>query len=270
MLYGCGDCGLNRSVVISIVGTRHATPYGVDFVDHLVKDLAAELEDVVIVSGLAYGIDAAAHKAALKNDVATVAVLAHGLNMIYPASHRGLAADIVHKGGMLVTDYTSVDKVHKGNFLARNRIVAGLADCTLVVESASKGGALVTARIASDYGREVFAVPGRTSDPYSAGCLKLIASNVASLVTDADSLIDACRWVRKARKEGVQKQLFNEPTPLEKDIMNHIIACPDATTGEMSVNLNIPVGTLMALLIDMEFRDLIISVPGGRYQLANN
>lgn len=270
MMYSLGDIIPQESTYIAVVGTRHATPYGIDFVNHLVEDLANELPSPVIVSGLAYGIDAAAHKAALRNNVPTVAVLAHGLNTIYPATHRQLAADIVKSGGMLVTDYPSSAIIHKGNFLARNRVVAGMCDCTIVVESAKKGGALVTGRIAGDYGRDVFAVPGRTSDPYSAGCLEMIASNRAALLTDANALIDACRWQRKPSGEAVQKLLFNEPTPREKEIMEHIVSYPDSTVGEMSVRLNIPVAALMALLIDMEFRDLILAVPGGKYQLANS
>lgn len=270
ILYTLGKILPEDSVYIAIVGTRHATSYGVDCVNHIIEDLAKEIPSPVIVSGLAYGIDAAAHRAALRNNVPTVAVLAHGLNTIYPASHRQLAADIVKSGGMLMTDYPSYSVIHKGNFLARNRIIAGLCDCTIIVESAKKGGALVTGRIAGDYGREVFAVPGRTSDPYSAGCLEMIASNKAALLTDANALIEACGWQRKPSGEAVQKQLFNEPTPREKEILNHIITCPDSTVGDMSVRLNIPVATLMALLIDMEFRDLIISVPGGRYEIANS
>ena len=145
MLYGLGECGMNARHVVSIVGTRHATPYGLDFVDRLIKDLSLKIPDLVIVSGLAYGIDVAAHKASMKYGVPTAAVLAHGLNTIYPAVHRSVAADMVRQGGILLTDYMSQTTMHKGNFLARNRIVAGLADCLIVAESAEKGGALVTA-----------------------------------------------------------------------------------------------------------------------------
>jgi len=144
------------------------------------------IDNLVIVSGLAYGIDIAAHRAALHCGVPTVAVLAHGLNTIYPATHRSTAADIVRSGGMLLTDYMSQDALHKGNFVARNRIVAGLCDCTVVAESAIKGGALITAGIASAYHRDVAALPGRTSDRFSQGCNKLIADNTAALISDAD------------------------------------------------------------------------------------
>lgn len=270
LLYAIGNCNLNDIINIAIVGTRHATPYGIDFVNHLIADLKERIGQFCVISGMAYGIDAAAHRAALKNGIPTIGVLAHGLNTIYPASHRQLASDTVKKGGMLVTDYKSSDKIHKGNFLARNRIVAGMADCLIVVESAEKGGALATARMANDYSREVFAVPGRTSDIYSAGCNKLIANNQAQLLTGADFLIDACGWTRICSSVPQQKRLFNEPSPQEKAIIEFIIRNPSATVNDISVHMNIAIGTLMAQLIDMEFKDLIISIPGGRYQAANN
>ncbi len=182
ILYSLGSCNLNASHIVSIVGTRHATPYGIDFTTRLVEELSAILDDLVIVSGLAYGIDIAAHRAALNCGIPTIAVLAHGLNTIYPATHRNTAADIIRQNGMLLTDYRSIDTIHKGNFIARNRIVAALSDCLVVSESAEKGGALITANIASGYNRDVFALPGRISDRYSAGCNRLIANNIAGLI----------------------------------------------------------------------------------------
>lgn len=266
MLYGLGNCDLNDARFISIVGTRHATVYGNDFVNRLISDLAERLDDkLVIVSGLAYGIDIAAHRAALKHGIPTVAVLAHGLNTIYPAPHRATAVEIVKSGGMLLSDYRSIDTVHRGNFLARNRIVAGLCDCLVVAESGSRGGALVTARLASGYNREVMALPGRISDKYSLGCNALISSNIASLLSSADDLIAMMGWKTK-ETEGEQKELFVTLTPEEEAILEVMTQKGDVVINDLTARIDIPVARLMALLIDMEFRSLIVHIPGGRYR----
>ncbi len=268
MLYGLGDCDLNRARLVSIVGTRHATAYGNGFVEQLVKDLAEKLDEkLIIVSGLAYGIDIAAHKAALRNNVPTVAVLAHGLNTIYPADHRSTAIDIVKSGGMLLTDYRSCDSIHKGNFLARNRIVAGLCDSLVVAESALRGGALVTAKLASGYNREVMALPGRYNDRYSAGCNSLINANVASLITSADDLISLMGWNTRPIEESSQGELFTQLTPEEEAVIEILTTKGDAGIHDFTSRIDIPLPRLMALLIDMEFRSLILHLPGGRYRL---
>lgn len=272
MLYSVGDCDLNSSRVVSIVGTRHATSYGVGFVNDLVDGLARLCSDpVVIVSGLAYGIDVAAHRAAINAGLPTAGVLAHGLNTIYPSSHRDIAANMARNGGMLISDYRSCDNIHRGNFLARNRIVAGLSDCLVVVESDTHGGALVTARLASAYSRDVFALPGRTSDRYSRGCNSLISSCVASLLSSPEELIEAMRWPTRPT-EGEQGSLFDsEPaTPLspeEQAIIDTITQRGDATINELTATVNIPVPRLMGMLIDLEFRSIICAVPGGRYRI---
>ena len=267
MIYTAGKCNLNASHIVSIVGTRYATPYGIDFTNHLVEDLSRKLDDVVIVSGLAYGIDITAHTASLRHKVPTVAVLAHGLNTIYPASHRNVAADIARGGGMLVTDYRSIDAIHKGNFVARNRIVASLCDCLVVAESADKGGALITAGIADSYGRDVMALPGRTSDKYSAGCNRLISNNVAALVESADDIIKAMRWTPKV-DEGFQTTLSMELTDEEQAVVDYLSQHDEAQINQLCVALNSSVSKLMALLIEMEFKGLILTYPGGRYRLA--
>lgn len=270
MIYTLGDCDLNAARFVSIVGTRHATAYGSDFVGDLVNGLAARCADpIVIVSGLAYGIDVAAHRAALSAGIPTIGVLAHGLNTIYPSSHRDVAAKMIRSGGMLLTDYRSRDAIHKGNFLARNRIVAGLSDCLVVAESDSHGGALVTARLASAYSRDVFALPGRTTDRYSRGCNQLISSCVASLITSADDIISAMRWPVKPT-EGEQATLFDtlqQLSPEEQAIIDTITRRGDATINELTASVNIAIPRLMGMLIDMEFRSLITAIPGGRYQL---
>ncbi len=267
MLYGLGDCDLNHSRFISVVGTRHATAYGVDFVERFINELATLLpEKPVIVSGLAYGIDICAHKAALKCGLPTVGVLAHGLNTLYPSQHRSVAVEMVRNHGMLLTDYRSSTPVHKGNFLARNRIVAGLSDALVVVESASKGGALVTARLASGYNRDVFALPGRISDRYSAGCNGLIANHMAALVTSAYDFCSQMRWP-VAEADDAMPSLFPEMSPEEEAVMAVLTARGEATLADLSSRIDLPVARLMSMLIDMEFRALIISIPGGRYRL---
>lgn len=267
IIYTTGDCDLNSSHIISIVGTRHATPYGLDFTTHLIEDLASKIDNLVIVSGLAYGIDIAAHQAALKNNIPTVAVLAHGLNTIYPATHRNIAVKMVRQGGALLTDYSSSCPVHKGNFVARNRIVAGMCDCLVVAESATKGGALITAKIASGYNRDVFALPGRKSDAYSAGCNRLIASNVASLIENADDLIESMCWT-SLKTEGTQQELVLDLTEEEKAVIIYLTSHSEARINQLCIALNLPIARLMALLVDMEFKGLIITYPGGLYRLA--
>ena len=267
MLYTLGNCDLNNSHIISIVGTRHATHYGVDMTERIVEDLSKRLDNIIIVSGLAYGIDIAAHRAAMKNNIPTIAVLAHGLNTIYPAAHRNIAADMVKNNGMLITDYTSTDNIHRGNFLARNRIVAGLCDCIIVAESAEKGGALITADIADGYHRDVLALPGRANDPYSQGCNKLIASGKAALISSAQDVIDIMRW-RAKPLEGNQSELFAELNEDEQKIINFIGDNPLSSINELSIGINISMSKLTSTLIDMEFRGLIVNYPGGRYDLS--
>ena len=267
MLYCSGSCNLNAAHMVSIVGTRHATPYGNSFVTRLVEDLASSMDDIVIVSGLAYGIDITAHRAALHCDIPTIAVLAHGLNTIYPAAHRNTAVEIAQSKGALITDYRSCDAIHRGNFIARNRIVAAISDCTIVAESAIKGGALITARLASGYCRDVFALPGRTSDTYSAGCNRLISSNIAALVTNTDDIISAMRWTTR-KTEGMQSELFIELSDEEQRVVDYLTLHGEAQINTLCVSVNIPIARLMGLLIDMEFKGLILSFPGSKYRLA--
>jgi len=268
MLYSCGCCNLNMLHPVAVVGTRHATHYGIDCTNRFVADLAKTVDHTAVISGLAYGIDAAAHRAALRNGLPTVAVVAHGLNTIYPADHRSLAAEICANGGMIVTDYISTDAIHRSNFLARNRIVAGLCECTLIVESAVKGGAMSTARLARRYNREVMAVPGRISDPYSAGCNELIASLQASILRDATDMAAACNWKTHSDDKAVQKELFHINTPAEQSVIDYILADPDATVADIARHTGLKVGATASLLAGMELSGLIMSLPGGRYQLS--
>lgn len=267
VFYSMGECNLEGAHVVSVVGTRRATQYGIRFCDTLIGDLAHRLPDLVIVSGLAYGIDIAAHRAALKHGVPTVAVLPRGLNKIYPASHRSDAIAIAKSGGLLLTDYTSQDEVLKSNFLARNRIVAALSDCTVVVESAGTGGALVTASLAMSYNRDVLAVPGRCGDEYSVGCNKLIATNKAALITSADDLLAAMRWEGE-NPEPQQLDLFPQLAREEQAVVDIIRDRGEIHLNALADALGLPVYKLMSTLVELDCKNVIVTLPGCRYSLA--
>lgn len=267
MLYMLGETNLNSAHVISIVGTRHATAYGLSFVSKFITELREMLSDVLIVSGLAYGIDVSAHKESLLNDIPTIGVVAHGLSTIYPASHRDIAARMVKNGGGLVTEYIHDAFISKGNFLARNRIVAGICDALIVVETAEKGGSLVTAKLAAAYGRPVFALPGRTTDTYSCGCNRLISNNSASLLIDAADFARAMMWKVKEPSEGVQQSLFPELSPQQKLIYDYLVKEGEATINSMAEALGFSISELMQTIGDMEFDDILISIPGSKYRI---
>lgn len=271
MLYKLGACDLNARHVVSIVGTRRATPYGQRFTSELVAGLADQLDSLVIVSGLAYGIDVAAHLAALQAGVPTVGVLAHGLTTIYPADHRDIAARMVKSNGALVTEYISTAPIHRGNFLARNRIVAGMSDVTVIVESEEKGGSMVTAAIAFAYNREVCTVPARVSDRYSQGPLKLLVTNRASVIRNADDLINLLNWERKpsavkAPQLIPAKTIESLPND-QRRIAEFLRSHHTAKINDMVTALGIPYSTLSARLMEMEMDDLIIALPGASYSL---
>ena len=268
-IYVMGEANLSAPKILSVVGTRRATSYGVDMAKRIVADLASEYgKDIIIVSGLAYGIDVAGHLAALSSGIPTVAVTGHPLNTIYPADHRNIAIDIIRNGGALVSEYPSSSVVHKGNFLQRNRIVAGIADATLIVESDEKGGAMVTASIAGAYDRDVFAVPGRTVDKYSRGTNRLIAENRAVLVRDAGDIIDAMRWGRKP-KEGEQKVMTLDLSAEQLNALIYIREHPQDSVNEISRGLGISYSALTGVLFELEMSDLIVSIPGNRYALTS-
>ncbi len=269
VVYKLGECCLDAPHMVAIVGTRHATASGADFTKRLVADLAGKIPGLVIVSGLAYGIDIAAHRAALDAGVPTVAVVAHGLDTIYPAAHRSVAAEIVRKGGAIVTEYPSGTKIMKPYFLARIRIVAGLCDCTIVIESARHGGALSTARIASLYNRDVFAMPGRVSDPYSIGTNRLIAEQTALLLPDANFLIKAMGWTPVKKTDETPPRLFAPLSPDEQRLIDIIAANPTFTINDITAAAEMPYARVADLLFKMEMDDTIIAIPGGRYAPAN-
>ncbi|MDE5969896.1 MAG: DNA-processing protein DprA [Muribaculaceae bacterium] len=267
MLYVLGNANLNPQHVIGIVGTRHATVYGLSFITRFIQELSTAIPDLLIVSGLAYGIDIAAHREALNNDLATAGVVAHGLSTIYPASHRKDAANMIHGNGAVITEYVHDAPIHRGNFLTRNRIVAGMSDALIVVESAAKGGALLTARVAGDYNRDVFAVPGRTTDIYSAGCNELIRKNRAAMITSAADLCDAMGWA-PIKAEGTQQEIAVELSDEEKVIIDYLTTHGESFLNRMSVDLNIVTHRLIQILGEMEFNGLVISHPGGKYSTS--
>jgi DNA processing protein len=267
ILFYKGEADLNKSRVINIVGTRQCTTYGQDMVRRLIDDLRTMCPDVLIVSGLAYGIDICAHRQALADGFETVGVLAHGLDQIYPHHHRATAAEMVKKGGLL-TEYMSQTQALPNNFRQRNRIVAGMSDATILVESAYKGGGLITCRIAQEYGRDVFAFPGAVGMPFSEGCNRMIRSNTAALITSAQDLVESMGWETIAQKpEAVERQLFPDLTEEEQKVVDLLQQTNDLQLNLISVKANIPIGQLTALLFSLEMKGVVKPMAGGTYHL---
>ena len=262
-----GSADLNQRYVLNIVGTRHCTTYGQDIVLRFITDLHAQCPQVLVVSGLAYGIDVCAHSNALQQGFDTVGVLAHGLDQIYPYAHRDIAAKMLKQGGLL-TEYMSQTEALPNNFRQRNRIVAGISDATILVESAIKGGGLITCRIAQEYGRDVFAFPGAVGMPFSEGCNKMIRNNTAALITSAADFIESMRWKTIQKKsEIVERQLFPDLTPQEQQVVSLLLQTNDLQLNIISVKTNIPIGQLTALLFSLEMKGIIRPLAGGTYHL---
>jgi DNA processing protein len=259
-----GNCNLDASKILSVVGTRNATPRGRGFCEKIIEGLASGHPDLIIISGLAYGIDIAAHKAALANNLQTIGVLAHGFKTTYPAIHASTAKSMVTKGGLL-TDFLSDALPERNNFLKRNRIIAGLSDATLVVESGIKGGALITADIANSYNRDVFAVPGRPDDQWSAGCNNLIKTNKAFLTECSDDIEYFLDWKPEKSKPVIQRTLFSELDKTEKIIFELLSKEGELTIDTICRSLDIPVYKLSSLLLQMEFKGLLKCSPGNLY-----
>ncbi|MDH6354197.1 DNA processing protein [Dysgonomonas sp. PH5-45] len=267
MLYYKGNADLDAKKTISIVGTRKSTAYGNSFTERFVEEVAQSFPDVLIVSGLAYGIDIQAHRAALKNSLSTVGVLAHGLDRIYPSVHRKTAVDMLGNGGLL-TEFTSETEPERFNFVRRNRIIAGLADAVVVVESDKKGGSLITADIANSYNREVFALPGRVSDASSLGCNRLIQENKAILLQSADDLIKAMNWDLKTKKQVErQPQLFQNLSAEEQRIHDLLLQEDAMHVNSLSDLSGISLPVLLPTLLEMEMKNIIEPLPGGMYRL---
>ena len=270
VLHHMGNANLNAKHIVSIVGTRHASEYGKSVCENFVADLAKFIPDTLIISGLAYGIDVCAHRAALKAGLPTIGVLAHGLDRIYPTAHRATAKQMLENGGLL-TEFTSGTEPFPSNFIQRNRIVAGMADATVVVESASKGGSLITASLAQGYDRECFAFPGRINDQYSQGCNELVSRNRAALITSAYDFVEAMNWeiaTTKKSAEDLQTELFPDMSEDENAIMTALRENSDGLqVNQMVVQLNIPINKLLPLLFEMEMKGVIKGLAGGVYKL---
>jgi DNA processing protein len=268
LMYAKGDVDFNREKVISIVGTRNSTRYGNDFSREFIKELSLKFPDVQIISGLAYGIDICAHRAALENGLSTVAVLGHGLDRIYPYVHRQTAIEIT-KNGALLTEYPSETNPDGHNFVRRNRIVAGMADATIVMESGTKGGSLITADIANSYFREVFALPGRIHDKMSYGCNKLISENKALLLQNTENFISQMGWEMDERKIlPRQTELFHDLTPDEEKVYEILKKDSPKQLNNLSIELNVPLTELLMTLLELEMKNIVTALPGGMYKIV--
>jgi len=266
VLYYKGNANLNERRIISVVGTRNATNYGKEICEELIRNFSEKSYPILVASGLAYGIDVHAHKACLKYNIPTVGVFAHGLDTIYPSLHAPIAGKMLESGG-LVSDFISETKIDRANFLRRNRIIAGLADATIIVESAEKGGALVTADIANSYNRDVFAFPGRSTDLYSRGCNKIIKLNEAVLVENQSDIEKAMNWDIKApTNRAYQTSLFVELTPEEQKLVD-LLKGGDRFVDEITIETQMTMSKVSALLLGLEFKGMIVSLPGKMYRL---
>jgi DNA processing protein len=261
-----GNCNLDASKILSVVGTRSATPRGREICEKIISGLAAGHPDLIIVSGLAYGIDIASHKAALSNNLSSIVVLAHGLRTIYPSIHKPTSVALIKNGG-LITDFTSEALPERNNFIKRNRIIAGLSDATLVVESGIKGGALITADIASSYNRDVLAVPGRPGDQWSAGCNSLIKSNKAAMIENSDDIEYFLDWKPEKSKPPIQRTLFSELNETEKMIFELLSRENEMPIDSICRSLDLPVHKLSSVLLQMEFNGLVKCYPGNLYRI---
>lgn len=274
VLYYLGTADLNARHTINIVGTRRCTNYGRDLIKAFVSDLRDLCPEVLIFSGLAYGIDICAHTEALDNSFETVGVLAHGLDDIYPRVHRDTAIAMIHQGGLLTEYMTHTQPVAK-NFVSRNRIVAGCSDATIIVESAAKGGGLITCSMARSYNRDVFAFPGAVCAKYSEGCNNLIRDNGAALITSAYDFVNAMGWnddvrLAEARKKGIQRDFFPDLSEGEQAIVDALKDTNDQHLNMLSAATSLPVGQLSSMLFEMELKGIVKPLAGSIYHLIGH
>jgi DNA processing protein len=264
ILYYRGNADLNCSRIVSIIGTRHHTDYGKQVTETLIA--ALEMQNVLIVSGLAFGIDSIAHKSALQNGLNTVGVLGHGMDSIYPSQNKSLAKDMLAQGGLL-TEFRKNTKPDKHNFPRRNRIVAGMSDATIVVETASKGGSMITAELAYNYNRDLFAVPGKITDVKSSGCLQLIKQNKAMLFTGADQLLETMGWLEKKRTAKKQRELFVELTEDEKIIVQLLKEKEMLPIDLLYLQSGLSSSNVAVAILNLEIQNIISVLPGKTYRL---
>lgn len=265
LVFKRGKAKYDNPKIISVVGTRKVTSYGIEFIKKFIEELAPL--NPVIVSGFAYGVDITAHKAALEFGLETIAVLAHGLNQIYPKIHHKYV-NAVEAQGAFITDFWSSDSFDRTNFLRRNRIIAGISEATVVIESAEKGGSLVTADIANSYDRDVFAVPGRAEDPQSLGCNNLIKTQKAQLITSAADLVYMLNWNVDNILKPVQKQLFVELNEDEKTIFNYLSENGKEQLDFIALNCKMPTFKIAGILLNMELKGVVRPLPGKQFELA--
>ncbi len=264
VLFTSGNINLNAKRIISIVGTRNITSYGSDFCKKLMEDLAPL--NPVIVSGFAYGVDITAHQLAMEHNLQTIGVLAHGLNQVYPKTHKKYVSKIEQNGGF-ITEFWSTSNPEKENFVKRNRIVAGMSEATIVIESADKGGSLITATLANDYNRDVFAVPGRISDKYSLGCNNLIKTQRAHLLSSAADLVYILNWeVGQKQTKTIQKQLFISLEPMEQKVYDYLLKKGKEVMDLIALECELPIYQLSSILLTMELKGVIRPLPGKLFE----
>lgn len=274
VLFYRGKANLNSPHIINIVGTRKCTPYGQDFIAHLIADLAVSCPDIVVVSGLAYGIDIAAHRASLQHSLPTVGVVAHGQDTLYPYAHRNEANKMATGEGGVLTEYFRATRPEPRNFLQRNRIIAGLSDACIIVESASHGGGLVTTRLSQDYGREVFAVPGPVNAEFSMGCNNLIRDHKAQLITSAKDVVEAMQWQNAAelvdaRKKGISRQLFVDLSAEEEKVVKALQERGDSQMNTIAMNTGLTAGAVSAALFSLEMKGMVKPMSGNVFHYIN-
>ena len=263
LLFSTGNINLKQTKIISIVGTRQVTSHGAEFCRNLIAEIAPL--NPIIVSGFAYGVDIVAHQAAMEHNLQTIGVLAHGLNQIYPASHKKYCKKMEENGGFM-TEFWSNSNPDKENFVKRNRIVAGMTEATIVIESAERGGSLITASLANDYNRDVFAVPGRITDKYSLGCNNLIKTQKANLLTSAADLIYMLNWDIKESKKGVQKQLFVDLLPDEQKVYDYLLQNGTEEMDVIALECQFPIYLLSGMLLNMELKGVIRPLAGKKFE----
>lgn len=267
MLYTKGNLELNTNRFIGVVGTRNASEYGKEICQKMIKDLASMVPDLSIVSGLAYGIDICAHKTSLDCGLPTIGAIGHGLDRIYPTAHRATAVKMLEKGG-LVTEYLTETNPDRQNFVQRNRLIAGMCDAVVVVESAEKGGSLITADMAQSYNRDVFAFPGRVGDIHSAGCNALIKTNKGGLIESANDLVNAMFWELSSNKAtAIQSSLFLDLTEIQQSVVSILRKDESKTINELAIALGLPVSKTSSMLLEMEFSGVVKCLPGNSYKL---
>lgn len=267
VLYYKGSPDFAAKKIVAIVGTRNATRYGEDFCNKLISQFSEKYPDVVIVSGLAFGIDVAAHKAALENNIVTWGVLGHSLETIYPTKHTRIANNMVEAGGAIITDYCHGSTIEPFNFAKRNRIVAGLCDAIVVVESAEKGGSIITADLANNYNKDVFAVPGNVNSSASKGCNKLIKTNRANLCEDLSDIEYIMNWKPKTKTKNLKIKFPVELSANEQKIVDLLKQFEFLDIDSLNRKLELEPNEISLALLQLEMKDVINSLPGKIYAL---